>query len=173
MPKVGIVNQKEPWGRFFVKLLATTLVMACGAAYALARYDFGEDSQENRCLHPYKLFAIDRWDKDLAPGDYVAFHAAGMGPFFADGEVVIKQVVAVAGDEIEVKDGQVFINGVFKYGGFQEAGLKGRPLESFNRKRVLQDGEYFVYAWHSLSYDSRYWGTVKSHQIVGETHALM
>ena len=37
MPKVGIVNQKEPWGRFFVKLLATTLVMACGAAYALAR----------------------------------------------------------------------------------------------------------------------------------------
>lgn len=172
MKSSKIINKKEPWGKFLIKLGITSLLMAATAAYGLVRYDFGFDSQVNRCLHPYKAFAIDKWDQQIEQGDYLAFHAFGMGPFFHDGQVVVKQVVAMQGDEVEVRDGDIFINGVFRYGGFQEAGLQGKPLSSFNMKRTLGEGEYYMYGWHPLSYDSRYWGTISQDQVIGETHAL-
>jgi conjugal transfer pilin signal peptidase TrbI len=172
MVKVNIVKKKEPWGKFLIKLGITSVVMALIAAYGLARYDFGFDSQVNRCLHPYRAFAIDTWNQEISVGNYLAFHAHNMGPFFDDGQVVVKQVVAISGDTVEIRNGKVFINGAFSFGGFQEAGLKGQPLESFNGTTVLGEGEYFMYGWHPLSYDSRYWGPVSEAQVIGETYAL-
>lgn len=172
MLKDKIIKQKEPWGKFLIKLVIASLVMAATATYGLSRYDFGFDSQVNRCLHPYRAFAIDKWDQEVQIGDYLAFHAQNMGPFFHDGQVVVKQVVAAEGDVVEVRAGQVFINGVFKYGGFQESGLQGLPLSSFDVTLDLGPGEYYMYGWHPLSYDSRYWGAISESQVIGETHAL-
>lgn len=172
MSKVKIVKRKEPWATFFLKLLALSLVMASTATFFLWRYDFGIDTSRDRCLAPYKFFAIDKHQQEVSVGDFVAYRAKRMTPYIEDGSTVIKKVVAMAGDHITVKDGQVSINGEFRFGGFHETGLLGKDVSDFDRDFTLEEGELYVHGWHPLSYDSRYWGAVESTQIIGKTHAL-
>jgi signal peptidase I len=78
----------------------------------------------------------------------------------------IKRVIAVPGDQIEIRYGNVFVNG-FKV---EEAYLKNeyRGLDSFPKSNV-SPYQYFVLGDHrSSSNDSRSWGCVPRELIYGK-----
>jgi len=83
-----------------------------------------------------------------------------------DGEALIKRIVAVAGDEVEVKGGQLYINGQ----------LQAEPYTAENAEYTLAPtrvpaGCVFVLGDNrNKSFDSHYWGPLPTKNIIG--HAI-
>ena len=78
----------------------------------------------------------------------------------------IKRVVAIPGDEVEIRYGAVYVNGVR----LQEPYLKAeyRDHESF-RKEIVPEDRFFVLGDHrNSSNDSRNWGFVPRELIYGK-----
>jgi signal peptidase I len=97
-----------------------------------------------------------RW-KDLQRGDIVVFY------YPLDPERrFIKRVIGLPGDTVEMRDGQVWVN--------------GRPLqETYIRKGGLEDGVWKVEEGHIFvlgdnranSSDSRAWGLLSTRDVIG------
>jgi signal peptidase I len=104
-----------------------------------------------------------RW-RDPHRGEIVAFHASGTigGPVTPDPDAddlsISKRVVAIPGDEVVGRDGNVYVNG-FK--------IDDIETEPFPRVEVGED-EYFVLGDNrSFSQDSRDFGSVPRDAIFG------
>ncbi|WP_162165555.1 signal peptidase I [Campylobacter fetus] len=74
----------------------------------------------------------------------------------------IKKVIAVAGDYVEIKNSQVFVNQkpindsqIFKFDS------NHNPLPNLAFSRVLKNNEIFVLGEHLKSFDSRYFGVLR------------
>src|SRR3989442_1184070 len=78
----------------------------------------------------------------------------------------IKRVLAIPGDEVEIRNGAVFVNGEK----VDEPYLKPefRDHESY-RRQIIPEGQYFVLGDHrNSSNDSRNWGCVPRELIYGK-----
>lgn len=79
-----------------------------------------------------------------------------------DQERIIKRIIALPGETIEIKDGIIYVNDkkyndIYAYGDTSDYA-----------KRTLRDDEYFILGDNRLiSKDSRYFGPVKKESIVG------
>lgn len=91
----------------------------------------------------------------VEPGDIVVFER--------DGKRLIKRVIAVGGDFVEIKDGLVFVNDVPLREGYA-------LLDSFTSRRMrVPSGQLFVLGDHrKSSSDSRSWGCVPEEDLLGE-----
>lgn len=87
--------------------------------------------------------------------------------------VYIKRVVGLAGDEVEIKRGRIFVNGeliedppIFKEINYVHlVGGMDRPYYS----RTVPEGRIYVFGDNSAhSYDSRAWGGVPYENIIGK-----
>lgn len=85
----------------------------------------------------------------------------------------IKRLIGLPGDVIEIKDGQVIINGapfkgpkpIYYYNG-GEYGAAGRPIR-------VPEGKYYVLGDNSqASLDSRFWGFVDKHDLIGKAELI-
>ena len=90
-------------------------------------------------------------------------------------EPYIKRVIGVGGDTVEVRDGQVFVNGTAfdePYLFHNEAGV-AEPTETGDRSLwVVPEGELFVMGDHrEMSADSRVFGTIPTSSVIG--HAVV
>lgn len=83
-------------------------------------------------------------------------------------KTLLKEVVAVEGDCVEVVHNKIYINGEFK-GDITEVDSKGRELVSFVKDGVLKSGEVFLLGRGKNSFDSRYFGVVKKSEILKKT----
>ena len=99
----------------------------------------------------YKLAKIDRFDIVVLDEEY-------------DDEIIIKRIIGLPGETVEIKDGDVYINDIlmpddeYAYGDTSDYD-----------KITLGNDEYFILGDNRLiSKDSRYFGTVKKDDIMGE-----
>ena len=89
---------------------------------------------------------------------------------------ILKQVVAVAGDEVEFQRDVLAVNGqIIDRTQRHSMDSLGRPLESLPfGSHIVRDGEVWVLAIHrERSWDSRYFGPVPRSSIVGIARPLL
>ncbi len=170
--EVDTGRRPVPWPRFLLRAgLALLLVLGTGA-YLTGRFHIGYDDQDRQCLPPHRWFVIDRHDRDITQGGTIAFAALGLGPYFRDGQIIIKRAAGVAGDRIQVDPESVRINGAKVGEGLALAGTLGRPPEDFRREDVVPLGHLWVMGATADSFDSRHWGFLPGGQVIGRAYAL-
>ena len=123
----------------------------------------------------------------FAQGDYVLVdRLTGRWSPYARGQVVvfqpspnltegkdpfIKRVIGVGGDTVEVRDGQVFVNGAVLDEPYLFRNLAGviEPTEAGDQARwVVPEGELFVMGDHrQMSEDSRVFGAIPVSSVIG------
>lgn len=160
-----------------------TLVVLLGGLLAAGhwlsdRYRLGLDRQQTPCL-PYRVFLVDLTVRTVTRGDYVAFRSdQRLEPFFLPGSVVIKQVLAVAGDRVTVTAEAIYVNHVPTpgtapvYGALPLAGPLGVDPANLTRDEEVPAGRLWVMGTVVNSFDSRYWGFLNADQIVGRAYAV-
>ncbi|NNH79196.1 signal peptidase I [Acinetobacter sp. ANC 5380] len=108
------------------------------------------------------FFKIDKKAKtysQLNKGDYVAFSSDLLTPFVRKDATVVKKVVGMKGDHVQIVDGVVSINGEKLAVLLPDALIKlKKTKEQFNADFIIPDDKLFVLGSYERSYDSRYWG---------------
>jgi signal peptidase I len=88
-----------------------------------------------------------------------------------DGTPFIKRVIGVGGDKVEVRDGEVYVNGTALVEPYLFADTPGDPPEptvASQESWTVPDGELFLMGDHRAnSADSRSFGTVPISHIIG------
>lgn len=156
-----------------VETLVLTLVIFLGVQTFIAQPFKVEGGSMEATLQPDSYLLIDKLTPRWAPfrrGDVVVF----VPPTTSDdptGVPFIKRVIAVPGDYVQLKDGQVFVNAtaiaepyVFTDGG----PIVTNPAPGgASEWRVLQ-GQLFVLGDHrDRSSDSRFFGPIEMARVIG------
>jgi conjugal transfer pilin signal peptidase TrbI len=166
-------SSRPPW-RFILRAgLALSVVLATGA-YLATRFRVGYDDQARQCLPPHRWFLIDRHDRIVRRGSLIAFAALGsqMGPWFRDGQVIVKRAAGVPGDRVAVGRDSVRVNGVEVGKGLALAGTLKHPAAAFVRSDDVPVGHLWVMGATADSFDSRYWGFLPAARVIGRAYVL-
>ena len=121
-------------------------------------------------------------DARIKRGDIVVFHTEGLQVEKAGrNEHYVKRVVGLPGDQVEIRDGRVFINGskltsptIFNKLTYLNVDEVSRFVSGMvplvrGSKVVVPKDHYFVLGDHSSdSLDSRYWGALPGKNIEGK-----
>jgi conjugal transfer pilin signal peptidase TrbI len=164
-------NIKKPaFIRPFVLLMALVLFYFKGGSPLMLAFDFSDE-------HCIEKGTISLLVKDSHPlfknGEYVYFKP--FGPIYNPSkDVVVKQVGGIPGDHLVISRGQISINGVVIASGLSLAEtVYLQPQSAFEKDVVIPDGQLFVMGTHPLSNDSRYWGLLPQHQVIGKAYPLL
>jgi signal peptidase I len=102
--------------------------------------------------------------RDIHRREIIVFERPeGVDPDLKD---LIKRVIGLPGELIEGKDGKVLINGQPLAEPYLPKGVIPTELD-FGPTRIPIDSYFVMGDNRSQSFDSRYWGTVARHQVVG------
>lgn len=158
--------------RFIGKALPILLLVLAVERYIGQRFLIGGDDQVDRCLPDKWVYLIDTHKKDIWRGDLIAFRAERMAPFFKDGQIIVKIAAGVAGDTVHVDPQHTTINGEPVIDGLPLTEKLKKPAISFKRHETIPPAAYWVTGQTDKSFDSRYWGYVYDHQVIGRAYAL-
>jgi type IV secretory pathway protease TraF len=146
--------------------------------YFSQRYVIGLPGPYSACLQA-RYFIVDTWDKDIEEGDLVAFYMNSENHFYPQGLSWVKLVAAGPNSSVHVTPSHVH-----KEGGepieldmtyLLNIALMDQPIgtpEDFTKTHHLGDDEYFMIGDTMLSYDSRFWGYMKTADIRGKAYAI-
>ncbi len=144
-----------------------TIVLAFTVAMLFHNYVYAQTKVQNHSmentLFDGERLIIDKWSyyfNDPKHGDIVIID----GPEYKDR--IVKRVIAVAGDELEIRDGLVFVNDKQLH----EPYLKGITVAGQNAERiVIPDKKVFVMGDNrERSTDSRSFGFIAHSSIEGK-----
>ena len=145
------------------------------------------DVNYTESLPGHVFITIKGWKTDLQRGEYVAYAFPTEHPYspFRKGAQMVKIIGGVPGDVVRMTENRGFevigrndsdafgkIGGHFM-GTAKPISRMGKPLEA-GPVGVIPKGEYYVFAPHKDSLDSRYAmvGWVRAIDIVGRTYAI-
>ncbi len=158
---------------FMVRAGVALLVLAGLGLYVGARFRIGIDSQVHKCLPPYSVWLIDRYDRQPERGATFSFFAGpAMQPFFAPGQLVVKRMMGVPGDRIVVTPALTTANGTPVGEGLALAAALGQRPKAFVREQRVPADAVWMMGGTPDSFDSRYWGPLRMAQIRGRAYAL-
>jgi signal peptidase I len=156
-----------------VETVVLTLVIFVVIQNFIAQPYRVEQGSMEHTLEPDQYVLVDK----LTPrfdayhrGDIVVFAPP---PGFAreGGAPFIKRVIGVAGDKVEIKDGEVFVNGTKLREPYLFAEVNGDPPEPTTASQeswTVPAGELFVLGDHrAVSEDSRTFGPIRISSLVG------
>lgn len=125
---------------------------------------------------PYRVAWLESGPRNFARGDYVVFSFSGSaGDIDYPGlrrQAFFKLIKGVPGDEVAVKEREVFVNGE-SVGLAKPRAFDGLPLEAI-ADGVIAPGHFYVQGTDADSFDSRYRssGLVHVDQIIGKAKPL-
>ncbi len=147
-------------------LLATLIIFILLQAFVGRTYAIEQTSMEGT-LEPGQRVIVDELTPRFDPykrGDIIVFQA----PEGADRtEPLIKRVIGLPGDQVQIKDGAVYVNGTkldepYLYGG--EPTLPSTDLSEW----TVPPGDIFVMGDHrGVSLDSRVFGPIPISSVIG------
>jgi len=154
-----------------VETLALTLVMFLVIQNFVAQpFQVQQDSMD-RTFAPGDYVLVDRLSNLWSPyarGQVIVFHAPASTGLK---EPLIKRVIGVSGDTVEVRGGKVFVNGVVRDEPylFQDAAGVAQPTTASDQSRwVVPAGDLFVMGDHrQVSEDSRVFGPIPVSSVIG------
>jgi conjugal transfer pilin signal peptidase TrbI len=153
---------------------AGLLVMGL-AVLAIDAFPFkvGRSSETPRCL-PYEIMLLDYRTTMPAVDSYAGFRTVGV-PQYADGSLFVKRVFAGPGDAVRVFEDRVERNGLVE----QPLEVSSRIISKLGvskasvvREWVLGAEEWFVVGTTAESFDSRFYGPVRTEQFVARATGL-
>jgi len=71
---------------------------------------------------------------------------------------LIKEVIAIPLDTVELKDDKIVVNGIRYFYATVTQNSKGQPLDSYPRGVYVKNGYWLIGTHAKNSWDSRYWG---------------
>ena len=156
-----------PWRRFF-KYLGLSAV----ALFLVRQLIVGSGYNLSFALSPSMNTAVYRVSPSRgAPerGDLVVFHVPANEVFSGR---VVKRVVGVEGDSIELRDNRLYVNGTDIGVVHAETSL-GKPLTP-QQSVIVPPRHIFVVGTHDRSFDSRYqeFGTINRGRVEGQAKEL-
>lgn len=169
---MAFVRKKMSWDSFFSRLLILLVLMFLVGLYGLLRYRIGIDTQEDRCLPDTQVYLIDLWDQEPVRDGLYAFRAQGLAPLYKNGTRMLKRMSGLPGDTVVVTPEHVLVNDKVVTEGLALAGTLGVKPEQLRRTLTLAEGEFWFTGSAPGSFDSRYWNTVKTEQLVGRAWPL-
>ncbi len=102
--------------------------------------------------------------RDPARGDVIVFHSP-----MTKGEDLVKRVIGVPGDRLEIKGGILYLNGVAQ----DEPYLKEKLMRDDMAETIVPQGTVFVMGDNrNNSGDSRFFGPVPRNQIIGSAFCV-
>ena len=123
----------------------------------------------------YRVFFLKRFfaPAEITRGRYVMFD---LPDNFADlvsekNLPVIKEVVGIEGDRLEVFGMSFFCNGM-PIGKAKQYSLKGERIEHFTESTVIPEGKLFVVGQHKDSLDSKYFGFLDKRQVLAIAYPI-
>lgn len=160
-----------------LKMLVLIGMIGLPLVYAHGRYKIVFDNVRGADCLPYSTFIIDLRDRDVHRGDYVAFRADQMDPFYKRGTAAVKILAGIPGDRFVVDDVGIAING--KAWGelvhVTEGGKlwsMGHRVSEYVRDELIPPGSFAMMGTYERSFDSRYWGYIRDEQVIGRAIPL-
>jgi len=136
-------------------------------------------------IQPGDRVLIDRFlydSRDIGRDDIVVFN----GPAAVGNQVLLKRVIGLPGDVLEIEDGVLYVNGVADDAGGVKNGdgetpatdpaygqLEEHPEWSLYEPYTVPAGHYYLLGDNrNDSFDSRFWGPVPRSAIIGRAFAV-
>ena len=164
--------KRGPWRPFLVKAALVVITLFLAFDTIAKRYRLGIDWQVERCLPDTRAVLIDLGSEIPERGELIAFRGRGLEPLFADGTKMVKILVGLPGDRIEITPERTMVNDVEVATGLHLADRLGQTPEAFSRAFVVPEGHYFGVGKSDNSFDSRYFGLIKREQVLGKAWRL-
>lgn len=144
-------------------LLVFSAMLAYGASASCFQLMLIQGQSMAPAYRDCQLTVLDKWTKGYKAGDVVAFRCEAVGA------LLVKRIVAVPGDTVQIRDGVLYVNGLpdagaLPHGKISYAGIAKGPV-------TLLGDEFFVLGDnYAYSKDSRYKeiGCVREGSIVGK-----
>lgn len=179
--KEGLKKFCEPWikASWQQRRWWGILVLIYSAAFIAAFYFFqthywlGIDSQRVKCIDA-TVFVISV-KKSMPQRDQLfAIEARNTEPVIKNGKMMAKYIRGLPGDKVTITpDEKIYVNDKLIATGMAHLhGANPKDMRKFFGSRVLGDDEYWVMGTLPLSFDSRYYGPVKSDQIKGRAYVI-
>lgn len=159
-----------PPRRFLVKMAIVGVLVVAPLLYVADRYRLGVDYQDVTCL-PGRHYLIDRYDREPIRGEIYAFRSKAIPPYYKEGTLMTKILIALPGDQVRIENDKVYVNGKVVAQGFVHAKTLGKTSKDFWGKGTLKENEYWFIGTNPRSFDSRYWGSIGWERVQGRaTH---
>ncbi len=158
------IEQPSKWRAFFKELIDTVLLalvlfLVINGLTARVRVD--GPSMEPSFFNDNRVIVskVSYWWGDIQRGDVIVFPA----PPSPD-EDYIKRVIGLPGDQVEVRNGRVFVNGQL----LDEPYIAAPPVRDMALTNVPEDSLFVMGDNRNVSSDSRAWGPLKVEDVLGK-----